>query len=101
MHYLMFYDYTAEYLERRGQFRDAHLRLAWEANLRGHLILGGAFAEPADGAVLLFDCDSPEIPQSFAAADPYVLNGLVRDVRIRRWTTVVGIDAEAPVRAAS
>ena len=98
MHYLMFYDYTPDYLERRGQYRADHLKLAWEANARGELILGGAFAEPADGAVLLFQCDSSDVPERFAATDPYVKNGLVSRWHIRTWTTVVGRDAATPVR---
>lgn len=98
MHYLMFYDYSADYLQRRDQFRPAHLRLAWEAQARGELILGGAFAEPADGAVLLFNGDSPAVAERYAAADPYVKNGLVTRWWVRRWTTVVGDMAETPVR---
>ena len=58
MHYLLFYDCVPEYLERRGEFREAHLELARAAEARGELVLGGAFAEPADGAVLLFRGDS-------------------------------------------
>lgn len=98
MHYLMFYDFTSDYLERRSQYRAEHLKLAWESNARGELILGGAFGDPADGAALLFKCDSPDVPQRFAAADPYVKNGLVTGWRIRSWTTVVGRDAATPVR---
>ena len=30
MHYLMFYEYTDDYLERRGQFRGAHLNMRGE-----------------------------------------------------------------------
>lgn len=99
MHYLMFYDYTADYLERRGEFRAAHLQHAWASNERGELLLGGAYADPADGAVLWFNCDSPEVPQQFAANDPYVRNGLVGRYWIRQWTTVVGKDAATPVRS--
>ncbi len=98
MHYLMFYEFTPDYLERRGQYRVEHLKLAWQANERGELVLGGAFADPADGAVLLFKCDSREIPERFAAADPYVKNGLVIRWHVRAWTTVVGRDAATPVR---
>lgn len=98
MHYLMIYDYSSDYLERRGAFREEHLRLAWEAVDRGELILGGAFAEPADGAALIFRCDSPDVAERFAAADPYVKNGLVTAYRVRPWTTVVGPDADTPVR---
>ncbi len=98
MHYLMFYDYSPDYLERRGEFRNEHLKLAWGAQARGELILGGALAEPADGAVLLFKCSSPDVPERFAAADPYVKNGLVTGYQIRLWTTVVGQDAVSPVK---
>jgi uncharacterized protein len=98
MHYLLLYDYTADYLERRGEHREAHLRLAWAAHARGELILGGALAEPTDGGVLLFCSDSPGVAEQFAAADPYVLNGLVSRWRVRQWHTVVGEWAAAPVR---
>jgi len=33
----------------------------------------------------------------FAAADPYVTNGLVRRWRVREWTTVIGRDAAVPL----
>lgn len=98
MHYLMFYDLAPDYLARRGEFRAEHLRLAWESNARGELVLGGALAEPADVAVLLFKCDSPDVPNRFAAADPYVRNGLVTKITVRPWTTVVGEMATNPVR---
>lgn len=98
MHYLMFYEYAPDYFARRGEFRAEHLRLAWEASARGELVLGGAFADPADGAALLFNCDSPDVAERFAANDPYVKNGLVRRWYVRAWTTVVGPDAATPVR---
>jgi uncharacterized protein YciI len=99
MHYLLFYDYTADYLERRGQFRGEHLKLAWAAVERGELVLGGALAEPADGGVLLFQGDSPAAAERFAKDDPYVKNGLVKSWRVRPWTTVVGETAATPVRS--
>lgn len=97
MHYLLLYEVAPDYLERRGEFRDEHLTLAWEATARGELLLGGALTDPADGAVLLFAADSPEVPAAFAKADPYVLNGLVRKWTVRGWHTVVGPQAHAPV----
>jgi uncharacterized protein YciI len=98
MHYLMFYDLSSDYLERRIEFRAQHLALAWQASERGEMILGGALADPVDGAVLLFQGDSPAVAGRFAAADPYVRNGLVTRWRVRPWTTVVGETAAAPVR---
>lgn len=98
MHYLLIYDLSPDYLTRRGEFRQAHLALAWEAHERGELVLGGALADPADGAILLFQGDSAEAAERFAAADPYVANGLVKGYRVRPWTTVVGAQASTPVR---
>jgi uncharacterized protein YciI len=98
VHYLLMYELAPDYMERRGQYRNEHLKLAWEAQSRGEIVLAGALAEPADCAVLLFSGDSPEPAERFAAADPYVTNGLVTSYRVRPWTTVVGIDAFNPVR---
>jgi len=63
MHYMLFYDYVPDYPERRGRFRDAHLRRIEAALARGELVLGGAFADPADGAMILFEADSPAVPR--------------------------------------
>jgi hypothetical protein len=65
---------------------------------RGELILGGALANPVDGAVLLFRGDSPEVAEKFARADPYVIHGAVKHWRVREWTAVVGAAAAFPVR---
>ncbi len=93
MHYLLFYDGGEGYAERRAPFRAAHLAHARAAVARGELVLGGAYAEPVDGALLLFSGDSPADAERFAKADPYVLNGVVRRWWVREWTTVVGRDA--------
>lgn len=97
MHYLLFYEVVPDYAERRSPHRAAHLQYAEEAVARGELILGGALADPIDGAVLLFRGDSPDVPERFAAADPYVRAGLVTRWRVRPWTTVVGADAAVRV----
>lgn len=93
MHYLLFYDVVPGYAERRLAFRSAHLAHARAAVERGNLLLGGALADPIDGAVLLFRADSPAVAEEFATADPYVTNGLVSCWRVRAWTTVVGTGA--------
>jgi len=92
------YELAPDYLERRPQFRGAHLTLAWAASDRGELVLGGAVGDPVDTAILMFQGDSPAVAERFAAADPYVKNGLVRRWRVRPWSTVVGPTAAAPVR---
>ncbi len=94
MHYLLFYEVVDDYAERRLALRAVHLRHAAQAVTRGELILGGALANPLDGAVLLFRSSSPAAAEGFAAADPYVINGLVTRWRVREWATVVGAQAE-------
>ena len=97
-HFLLLYDGAPDYLARRPQFRDAHLKHAWAAVERGDLILGGALADPVDGAVLMFAGEVQSVAEAFARSDPYVLNGLVKEWRVREWTTVVGELAATPVR---
>ena len=97
MHYLLFYDVVDDYVARRAPFRPAHVEYARAALARGELVLAGAFANPPDGAALLFKGSSPAIAERFAESDPYVLNGLVKHWRVREWTTVVGRDAEVPL----
>ncbi|HZV64729.1 MAG TPA: YciI-like protein [Telluria sp.] len=98
MHYLLCYDLVPDYLARRDEFRNAHLTLAWAAQERGELLLAGALADPADSAILIFEGDSAAAAERFAAADPYVTNGLVARYKVRPWTTVVGAGAAKPVR---
>jgi uncharacterized protein YciI len=92
MYLALLYDVVDDYLERRGEFRDEHLGLARAANERGELLLGGAWADPADGALLVWLTDDRSVVEAFVNADPYVRNGLVRSWRIREWTVVVGND---------
>jgi uncharacterized protein YciI len=97
-HYLLIYDVVSDYVERRGQFRSAHLEKAWAASGRGELVMGGALDNPLDCAVLYFQADSPRVVEAFAEQDPYVTNGLVKQWRVREWHTVVGDQAAKPVR---
>ena len=97
-HFLLLYDVAPDYMERRAQFRAVHLEKAWAAVERGELLLAGALADPADGAVLLFQGPDRRVAEQFAETDPYVLNGLVAKWRVREWTTVAGAGAATPVR---
>ena len=89
-YWVLLYDVVPDYLERRGAFRDEHLGLARAAHDRGELVMAGALADPADGAILVFRGDDRSAAEAFAGADPYVRNGLVASWRVRPWTVVVG-----------
>jgi uncharacterized protein YciI len=90
MYYLLLYDVVENYVEKRKPLREAHLDSARKAFERGELVLGGAFADPADGAALVFKGEDPSVAERFAGSDPYVVNGLVKNWRVRAWNVVVG-----------
>jgi uncharacterized protein len=97
-HFLLFYEGAPDYLQRRPQFRSAHLERAWAAHARGELVIAGALADPVDGAVLMFKGADKAVAEAFARADPYVVNGLVNAWHVREWMTVIGDFAANPVR---
>lgn len=90
MHYLLFYEVVDGYVEKRAPFREPHMKHAMRAFERGELVLAGALADPADGAVLVFRGPTPQVAEAFAKADPYVINGLIKSWRVRKWMTVIG-----------
>jgi uncharacterized protein len=90
MYFALMYDLVDDYLERRGAYRAEHLALARAATERGEIVLAGAFADPADQALIVFEGTDRSVAERFAEADPYVRNGLVRNWRVRAWTVVIG-----------
>jgi uncharacterized protein len=92
VHYLLLYDVVDNYLERRRAFRAEHLAHARAAHDRGELLLAGAYADPVDGAALVFKGSDDSVVRRFVDDDPYVQNGLVTRWRIREWTVVIGGD---------
>jgi len=100
-YFALFYDVVGDFIARRGAHRDEHLLLAREAHKRGELVLAGALADPADGALLIFQGESPAVAEAFARRDPYVKSGLVTKWEVRNWTVVVGNEAPYTERRAA
>ena len=96
MHFLLFYDVIEDYIEKRTPFRPAHFAHAQKAFDAGELMMAGALTDPVDGAVFVFRGPSPESAERFAREDPYVLNGLTKSWRVRKWTTVLGDGSSLP-----
>jgi len=96
--HLLLYTYVDDVLEARKPFRSGHIEAARAASARGEILMGGALAQPADGAVIVFTAS--EAAERFAEKDPYVLNGIVTDWTVREWSVVVGrLDMIPPVPA--
>jgi len=89
-YFALVYELVDDYIERRAAFRAEHLKLAADSHARGELLMGGAFAEPADKALLIFRAEDRSVPEAFVREDPYVLNGLVKSWKVRPWTVVIG-----------
>lgn len=98
-YYALIYETRDDYVARRAEFRQLHLRVARAAHDRGELVLAGAFDDPVDRALLVFRVDDKSKVEEFARKDPYVVNGLVKKWEVRPWTVVVGQE-RAPSQAA-
>ena len=96
-YFILFYEVVPDYVERRVAHRAEHLAMAKAATERGELRLGGAYADPADGAALVFRGEDDRAARAFAEADPYVRSGIVTSWRVRPWSVVVGADYDGPV----
>jgi uncharacterized protein len=83
-------------VEKRAPFRNIHLEVAKRFYADGKLLLAGALAEPADGAVFVFSGEHPRAAEEFVASDPYIKNGLVSKWRVRKWNTVIGEGSTPP-----
>ena len=89
-YYALIYHLVDDYMTRRGQYREEHLKLAKELNERGEMILAGAFSDPTDKALLIFHVADKSVIEDFIRKDPYVKNGLIAKWEIRAWTVVIG-----------
>lgn len=94
-YYALIYETVDDYVARRAEFREMHLRAARAARERGELILAGAFDDPVDRALIIFRADKQSIVEDFARKDPYVVNGLVKKWEVRPWRVVVGQEQHA------
>ena len=107
-HFVLFYDYVPDVLERRQPHRQAHLALVKDFKERGTFVMGGAMADPVDSALIVFTdrhsaesfaLEDPYVSAAVASAvgdrhqlavtDRYVQNGIVTRHRVREWSTVV------------
>ncbi len=86
--YLLVYTYVEDMADRRGPFREAHLAAIRAERDAGHITLAGALGTPPTGGAIVWQGVTREDIETFTAADPYVVNGLVTAQRIERWNLV-------------
>ena len=101
-YFALIYEVVDDFPARRTPFREDHLRLAREAYSRGELVYSGAFSDPADRALIVFQVKDKSVVEQFAQHGPYVVNNLVKHWQARPWNVVVGNEVEiAKVQQAS
>jgi uncharacterized protein YciI len=90
--FALFYLVVDRFIERRGPYREEHLRLVRDLHGLGEIVMAGALGEP-DGGLLVFR--NQGMAERFAEDDPYVLNGLVVRWFVRPWNVVAGPEPAA------
>ncbi len=87
MKYVLFYESSPEVLEKAPIHGAAH-RAHWQSFLsNGTLLMIGPFSNPREGALGIFTTRGAA--EEFAAADPFVLNGVVERWHVREWMEAV------------
>ncbi len=85
-------------LPGRKASREAHLARLQELNEAGRLLIAGPHPkidaeDPGDagfsGSLLVLEFDSLEAAQTWADADPYVLNGIHKNVTVKPFKKVL------------
>lgn len=70
----------------RAAHTDAHV--AYLLALGERFVIGGPFLDADSqpvGSLVVIEAESQEAAEAFAAADPFVLNGVYETVTVRRW----------------
>ena len=86
--YVVLYESGPDVLTLAPQHMAAHSAHAREFAARGLLLAIGTFEQPeVNGSMAVLV--SREAAEQFAAADPFVLGGVVQSYRVHAWTDVL------------
>lgn len=88
MKYVVLYEAADDVMSKAPLHFEAHKALIDEFHERGDLLMVGIFGDPqAEGSMAIFT--TREGAEAFVAADPFVLNGVVRAWELREWNEVL------------
>jgi uncharacterized protein YciI len=87
-HWILFYEYVEDILERRAPHREAHLERVRARREAGDLLMAGALGDPPHGAAFVFRGAEPASIEAFVEGDPYVQAKLVSSWRLEHWNVV-------------
>jgi uncharacterized protein YciI len=87
-HHLLLYVYSDDIAERRGPYRDEHLRRIGVEKDAGRIVMAGAIGDPINGGAMAWTGATPEEIEAFVQGDPYLEAGLIRSYRVEPWNLV-------------
>ena len=87
-HHLLLYVYPGDMADRRGPYREEHLRRIQVEKDAGRIVMAGAIGDPINGGALAWKDATPEEIESFVDGDPYLEAGLILSYRIEPWNLV-------------
>ena len=88
MKYVLLYESAANVAENAPPHFPAHKERLDEFHETGDLLMVGTFGDPqSQGSMSVFR--SREAAEEFAAADPFVINGVVRSWEVRDWNEML------------
>ena len=88
IHHILLYEYVEDMAERRGPYREDHLRRIKQQQQDGHVTLAGALGDPPHAGAIVFKGVDKSHIEAFIRDDPYVKAGLVTSQRIEPWRLV-------------
>jgi uncharacterized protein len=84
MKYVLFYESADDVLTKAPAHMANHSARGHAFHDRGTMLMYGPFGDPKrEGSMAVFT--SREAAEEFAAGDPFVVNGVVRNWFIREW----------------
>jgi len=98
MHYLLRYQYVEGIDGLREPYRDEHLSRLWAEADAGRVLLAGGAGDPVSEGIIVWEVEDPSVIDAYAQADPYMTAGLITSYDVVPWRTVVGEQAQAPLR---
>jgi uncharacterized protein len=87
-HHILLYEYVEDMAERRGPYREDHLKRIRQQQQDGHITLAGALGDPPHAGAIVFKDVGKSHIEAFTRDDPYVKAGLVTGQRIEPWRLV-------------
>jgi uncharacterized protein YciI len=95
--YAAIFTFVPDILERRPPYREAHLKHFYALRDAGKIILAGPWANPYDGALVVFRAESPDEVERLIQEDAYYQAHLWTNILIREWDLVIVTDVSAVI----